>query len=273
MLFRIKYPSKKYLIWTHEPRYNINFKNQTHSFIGLPDVHIMNAYTGNIYMNNYCRYGQGINCILDYLNENNFSNFKHKKIVVLVIYRNNKKKWSLSREGQEIDLCYLRTQIALEGYKLNKIDIYGKDWPNRISIENSRSKGWKERKKEILQDYYFNLCFENTNIDYYCSEKIWDSIKYGCLPIYYGKNNKIYETFPQNSFLDYCDFKYAKALFKYIENMDEKEFRQRMNFCIQVFNNIYLKRKNQKYYDSGKFDQQILLNIVGKLREIVSHTD
>lgn len=129
-----------------------------------------------------------------------------------------------------------------------------------------------ERKLEILKNYHFNLCFENTNTDYYCTEKIWDSIKAGCLPIYYGNGNKIYEDFPKNSFLDYCDFKNASDMFEYVENMDEREFRQRMNLCIKVFNEVYEKRKIHKLYQ-GKYDEEMLLKIVHKIKEIVGTAD
>ncbi len=260
---------KKYLVWTHEPRFDTHFENKVNGFIGLPDVHIMNAYTGDIYLNNYTRYGRVIDRILPALNAGNFSGFKHKKIAALMIYRNHQKKWSLKREGEELDLCYLRTQIALEGHKLNKVDIYGRGWPGGISIEDSREQGWKERKLEILKNYHFNLCFENTNIDYYCSEKIWDSIKAGCLPIYYGKGNKIYEDFPKNSFLDYCEYETPQDLFEKIDKMEREEFGDRMNLCIEVFNKIYLKRKAEKYYGE-KFDEKILLNISKKIKEIVN---
>ena len=173
----------------------------------------------------------------------------------------------MKREGKELDLSYLRTQIALEGYNLNKVDIYGSEWPDNIAIieepkEKRWDSGWVQRKYEILIRYHFNLCFENTNTDYYCSEKIWDSIRCRCLPIYYGKNNKIYEDFPQNSFLDYCNFPNSTALFEYIEKMSIEEFRSRMNLCIEVDNKFYRQKKRQKAVE------KMLINIVQKIKEI-----
>lgn len=265
---RILFPFKKYLVWTHEPRHDQHLKSKLNGFLCLPDVSIMNAYTEDIYLNNYGIYGKAVDQVLEPLNEKNFSGFKHKKIVALMMYRNNQKKWSLKKDGKELDLCYLRTRIALEGYNLNKVDIYGKGWPKGISREDSRDNNWKKRKSVILQEYHYNLCFENTNADYYCTEKIWDSIKGGCLPIYYGKENKIYEDFPKNSFLDYCDFKSTGELFDYIENMDKKEFIERMNLCINVFNEVYNKRKIHKFYDK-KYDEEMLLKIVYKINEMV----
>lgn len=267
--FKAKFPTKKYLIWTDEPRFQTSFKNQLESSVLMPDVHIMNAYTGDIYLNNYDRFGRVVNKILEPLNKINFTGFKHQKIAALMMYRNNRKAWSLKKGDNELDLCYLRTKIGLEGYKLNKVDIYGRGWPDGIYLEDSRGSGWKERKLELLTNYHFNLCFENTNIDYYCTEKIWDSIKAGCLPIYYGEGNKIYEDFPKNSFLDYCGFKNAEDLFAYVDEISVKEFRNRLNLCIEVFNNIYAKRQLRTYYENGRFEEGMLLKIVEKIKSIM----
>lgn len=270
--FKTKFPTKKYLIWTDEPRFQTSFKNRIGGSALMPDVHVMNAYTGDIYLNNYDRFGRVVNQILQTLNLKNFSDFKHKKVAALMIFRNNRQAWSLKQEGKELDLCYLRTQIALEGYKLNKADIYGKKWPEGVSLEDSRDGDWKPRKLEILRNYHFNLCFENTNIDYYCTEKIWDSIKAGCLPIYYGEGNKIYEDFPRNSFLDYCDFENAEDLFAYVDSMSVREFRDRLNLCIETFNKIYAKRQLRMYYENGRFEAGMLLKIVEKIKSIVGST-
>ncbi|HEY9849892.1 MAG TPA: glycosyltransferase family 10 [Leptolyngbyaceae cyanobacterium] len=256
---------KQYLIWTHEPRFDTHFKNINEGFLWLKKVYIMNVYTGDIYLRNYTIYHWQINQNLPMLTQENFKEFKNKKVAALMLYRNNKYRWSLQKDGKELDLCYLRTRIALEGHKLNKIDIYGKGWPSGISIENSRGSGWSDRKGEILNNYHFNLCFENTNYPHYCTEKIWDSIRCGCLPIYYGNQNKIYEDFPKNSFLDYCDFKNPAELYEYIDQMDVEEFRRRMNLCIGVYNRIYQEKSSNIHVE------EMLLKIVEKLKQITQY--
>jgi alpha(1,3/1,4) fucosyltransferase len=257
----IKYPSRKFLIHTHEPRYNTLFTDKTKEFLFCPSIHVFNAYTG-MYTNNY-QYESSIRQSVSFLDETNFPQFKNKKTVALMTCGNNKRKYSLKRNGEEIDLIYLRTQIALQGCRENKLDIYGKGWQKTISLETSRFGNWVDRKSDILANYHFNLCFENTNIDYYCTEKIWQSIQGKCLPIYYGKGNKIYEDFPKNSFLDYCDFKTTQEMFEYIENMDVQEFRDRMNLCIQVLNKIYEQKKTRN------FAQERLLMTTQNIKEIV----
>lgn len=44
-------------------------------------------------------------------------------------------------------------------------------------------------KLEYLKQFKFNLCPENTNFNGYVTEKIFDAIISGCIPIYWGSNN------------------------------------------------------------------------------------
>ena len=170
----------------------------------------------------------------------------------------------LIRENQNIDLHALRVAIALEGYRLGKADIYGPGWPKRIKVVENPRTGGASRKMEILKNYHFHLCFENTNTDYYCTEKIWNSIAGGCLPIYYGKGNKIYEDFPKHSFLDYSEFKAPQELFDFIDSMSIVEFRRRLNLCIEVYNGLYRRDVLKSSYE------KILMNIVNKMKEITA---
>ncbi|NJN60057.1 MAG: glycosyl transferase [Leptolyngbyaceae cyanobacterium SL_5_9] len=270
--FQLKYGARKeYLVWSHEPRWDTHFTSKVKWF-NLPTIHVMNVYTGDIYLNNYYTVNsngiQTIDRLLKPFHESNFSDFEHKKVAALMFCRNHRYRWSLKRDGKELDLCYLRTRIALQGHNLGRVDVYGRGWPKGISLEDSRGEGWEERKARILRNYHFNLCFENTNTDYYCTEKIWDSIKHGCLPIYYGQGNKIYEDFPPNSFLDYCDFGSPDLLFKYIDAMTVEEFRARINLCIDAYNQAFEKLKAS----SNSFYEEMLLKIVQKANAILANS-
>ena len=251
--------SKKYLVWTHEPRFNTHFDQKV--FWKGVDVNIMNVYTGDVYVDNSYFFLMPKRQIIPDYKEDKFYREKQKRIAALI--RNCQWNTSLIRDERELDLYELRKNIALQGYRLGKVDIYGKGWSENIIIENSRSGEWQERKLEILQKYHFNLCFENTIANYYCTEKIWDSIMAGCLPIYYGgKDSTIYEDFEKNSFLDYTEFRDANELFEYIEAMTIEEFNQRLNLCIQTFNKTYEKVKQVKPIE------RVVKNIVQKLKEI-----
>ena len=247
--------TKKYLLWTTEPRFSKHFNPQI-SYPFLGEFHIMNVYTG-IFDDNYFYVPRHPIELDSY----KFSDFKSKKIVSLMTCQTGQ-KWKLFYKGVDLDLCNLRTKIALRGYQRGILDIYGRGWPDKIKVAQSRGQGWRDKKIKILQDYHFNLCFENTNWPHYCTEKIWDSIQGGCLPIYYGKDNRIYDNFPRNSFIDYCDFNDADLLFDYIQNMQPDEFRERMTLCIQTFNRaVKLKQEKQPY-------QRLVQKTLLKIQEI-----
>ncbi|MEH2321943.1 glycosyltransferase family 10 domain-containing protein [Nostoc sp.] len=268
---RIAYrKKKKYLVWTSEPRFDVTFKKIDRGFFLMGDAHIMNIYTGYIFVNNFTLpffddfYREYWKEFLKPLDKFNFTGLDNRKIVIVAGYRNNQKTTSLKRADKELDLLYIRTQIALAGYQLGKVDIYGPGWPDNISLESSRKGDYISRKVEILKPYNFNLCFENTNFDYYCTEKIWDSIRCYCLPIYFGQGNKIYEDFPKNSFIDYSEFSNPKDLFDYVNAMTEQEFLTRMNLCINTYNTVHEKLKSVNRYE------ELLLSTVRRIKEIMA---
>ncbi|MGD1865592.1 MAG: discoidin domain-containing protein [Phormidesmis sp.] len=260
---------KKYLLWTHEPRIDTNFSNLIY-IDGVP-INIMNVYTRDIFTDNYL-YSY---CLREKIKPSEYLNFDRpmgKKIAIVASY-NGHYFSQLTSDGKDLDLCRLRADIATFGYSLGKVDIYGRGWPGSISLEDSRfqlkstEQFWGDRKLDILQKYHFNLCFENSTFHYYCSEKIWQSIMTGCLPIYYGKGNAIYEDFPSQSFLDYCDFNNPKNLFEYIEKMDVEEYNERMNLCIQAANRVLTEKS--VFRSIEKLNQ----NTISKIQTVLRYKD
>lgn len=230
------FSKKKYLVWTFEPRFDINFFPQKKLLGGAVTCHFMNVYTEDVFTSGLTFHAQYINKKLMPLSEN--YRIPDRRIVALISFFKGPDTPPLQRNNENIDLISLRSIIALEGYHNGILDIYGKGWPGNIATEDSREGNWKGRKFEILEGYSFNLCFENTITINYITEKIWDSIGSYCLPIYFGKGNNIYNIFPKDSFLDYSKFNSPNELFAYIENMSDIEFVDRMNKCISVYNKI-----------------------------------
>lgn len=234
--FLFSFLNKKFLIWTLEPRFNTCFKSEKKFFGGLGKCHFMNIYTGDVFTTGLNFHAKHINKELEYLSTD--YSLVDRRIVALMSYFNGLNSPDLIKDGENIDLIKLRTQIALEGNKRDILDIIGRGWPDGFVIENSRKGNWKDRKNEILKNYNFNLCFENTIAYNYITEKIWDSIENFCLPIYFGTGNNIYQFFPKNSFIDYSEFNDPVELFDFIMDMKDYEFIARMNKCIQTYNEI-----------------------------------
>jgi len=189
-----------------------------------------------------------------------------KSISALRSYYHGGKYSKLIIEGKNIDLIKKRSELAKYLFTQNLIDIYGQGWPEGISTEDSRFNNRHNRKKEILQHYAYNLCFENTVYPKYITEKIWESIESYCLPIYYGgMNSSIYEIFPKNSFIDYSDFENPSELVIFLNQLSDKDFIERLNKCLNVYNG--LTKKSQELWEEIRIER--LDNIVQKCHQIV----
>ncbi|MBN2485923.1 MAG: hypothetical protein JXB34_08105 [Bacteroidales bacterium] len=49
---------------------------------------------------------------------------------------------------------------------------------------------FNDKKTEYLKSFYFNICPENSNAFGYVTEKIFQSVYAGCIPVYWGSNNR-----------------------------------------------------------------------------------
>lgn len=254
---------KHYLIWTLEPRFDISFFSTRKILFGFHSCHFMNIYTNDVFTSVGVFHIRIITNNIKKLPKN--YTLSTKKVVALMSYYTGVNTPSIMRNNMNIDLIALRSRVALCGKKRGLLDIFGKGWPNNISVEDSRKGNWPKRKAEILANYSFNLCFENTIAPNYVTEKIWDSIGNYCLPIYFGKGTNIYKLFPKDSFIDYSNFDSPKHLFDFIEDISDKEFRQRLNKCIVVYTTI--KEKDANYAWEKK--KESLEKIVKKCHSIV----
>jgi hypothetical protein len=81
-------------------------------------------------------------------------------------------------------------------------------------------------KTDLYQKFKFALCFENqTEIDGWITEKIFDCYRARIVPIYWGANN-VSEYLPSESYIDYRNFIGPSDLYNYISSMDEEEYSE-----------------------------------------------
>lgn len=87
----------------------------------------------------------------------------------------------------------------LEGFSKStpKFDIFGRYSKSIQSLPAYR--GYAASKYQTLSQYRYNLAIENSVEDWYISEKIFDSLLCGCMPIYYG-SEKIFDLLPNTWF-------------------------------------------------------------------------
>lgn len=63
---------------------------------------------------------------------------------------------------------------------------YAGRWRNNTNVLQEQ---YGDNKAECIHQYRFNICPENVDASYYCTEKIFDAFSAGCIPIYHGSHN------------------------------------------------------------------------------------
>lgn len=127
------------------------------------------------------------------------------------------------------------------GKVLNRITPLGKmfaqKWPSY--------RGPVKNKSELLQNYKFSICYENAEkIPGYITEKIFDSMAAGCIPVYWGAPN-IANYIPESCFIDKAKFKTYEDLYKHLSDMNEYEYNQMQNAMLD-----FLKCKEHQIFEA-----------------------
>lgn len=131
---------------------------------------------------------------------------RQKRVVVI---NGSHKPHARSREQYS-----LRIHAMAELSKVGVVDLYGVGWNRWWSRSamwlpywrNFRAlmsiyKGKCASKFEVLQNYEFSLCFENMKMDGYITEKIFDCLYAGAIPLYMGAPD-VFKYIPADVFVD-----------------------------------------------------------------------
>jgi len=209
-------PSKRYLIWAPETRYDKDFRTARWLIPGWAKLEVMNVWNEEIFFNEahfFRMNGVNPGVKLEAAGAADLENWKQKGIACLVGYQSNPTPCQIG--DVDYDLNAVRMAFALDGAKCRQLDLYGRGFPdslikgkfdlalgdkNPVPKDYTGSRGeWHTIKHHLLQPYAFNLCMENTDCGYYITEKIWQAIQARCLPLYYARHNRIDEFFPKDS--------------------------------------------------------------------------
>lgn len=98
----------------------------------------------------------------------------------------------------------------LNGYK--SVDCYGK-------IHNNKLPDGEKYKMDVISNYKFNICFENSLYPGYFTEKLLHAKVAGCVPIYYSDKSYT-DDFNENCCINLIDFKNEYELSEYIKKID-----------------------------------------------------
>lgn len=88
-------------------------------------------------------------------------------------------------------------------------------------------RGKVAEKRSVFKRTRFALCYENARgIPGYITEKIFDCLMAGCIPVYLGAPD-IKEAVPEDCFIDRRDFADHEALYRYMTGLTEKELARK----------------------------------------------
>lgn len=102
-------------------------------------------------------------------------------------------------------------------------------------------KGKVASKHEALQTYKFAICYENAKkINGYITEKIFDCLFAGCVPIYWGPDN-VTKFIPAQCFIDRRQFKTHEELYQFLKNMTDEDYLQYQRHIVEFLNGPGIK--------------------------------
>lgn len=86
-------------------------------------------------------------------------------------------------------------------------------------------RGKVTRKREVLPNYRFAYCYENTTeIPGYVTEKIFDVLMAGTVPVYLAHPSAS-TSIPKACFVDRAEFSSDEALYRFLKGMDERTWQ------------------------------------------------
>jgi hypothetical protein len=125
----------------------------------------------------------------------------------------------------------LRIKAMGELSQIGIVDLYGIGWDRWWSREAMWLPYWQNRraimsiykgkcasKFEVLQNYEFCLCFENMSMDGYITEKLFDCLYAGTIPLYMGASD-IFEYIPKEVFVDCRNYSSWTEMWEDIKTM------------------------------------------------------
>ena len=158
---------------------------------------------------------------------------------LVMINSNLRPRNSLGRSERELYSKRIDAVVALS--KKNMIDLYGRWWnrlwwpgglwlPYYLNYKTLMSvyKGTCQSKYEVLSRYHFSLCFENMKMDGYITEKFFDCLYSGTVPIYLGARD-ISQYIPKSCYIDSRQFNEWYEIKDFIDALSMKQIKDYKN--------------------------------------------
>jgi hypothetical protein len=242
----------KYFIDKH----NINFKKcvaitqevyhetteNTCEEYGTNNIYIYNCFNNKFYLNPFSTFYGVPNGKIDISNKTK-DNYSCELYYFGNIWRQNwYNKCSLYRK---------RTEIAVYGYKNKLISkIFSRDFYG-IPLDNVKNEDMElektiseiapfsiknislEEKRTITKNLFFSIEFLPTDYTNFVSERPFDAIMSGCVPIFMGTNT-LKHFFPVDSIIYIDEFSTPYECLKYVKEMKYDDWKIRIDKCIDI---------------------------------------
>lgn len=126
----------------------------------------------------------------------------------------------LTRHPNELYSERLRTIRWMEAHAAADFDLYGVGWP---AADFPSYRGRVDDKLATLEKYRFAICYENArNYPGYITEKIFDCMIAGAVPVYWGAPN-VATFIPPDCYIDRTRFASEAELYAHLRTMSAQE--------------------------------------------------
>lgn len=159
--------------------------------------------------------------------------FEEKKLCTLIA--GNKS----SHHPDELYSQRLQAIAFFEHHAAHEFDFYGTSWN---VFNHPCYKGAIANKLPYLQNYKFAICYENMISKTYITEKIFDCLHAGCVPIYWGAQD-IAKYIPQQAYILREDFDSDEDLYNFLKSMTKDEYQK----YLDAGKNFFASKAAQKF--------------------------
>ncbi len=122
-------------------------------------------------------------------------------------------------------------------------------------------KGPIASKDTVLLNAKFSYCYENVkDLPNYITEKIFDSMMAGCVPIYWGASN-VTNFIPKECFIDRRDFDSMEVLHAFLKGIDASQYQLYQDAIAQ-----FLQGPQMQLFDADSYVDTIVRKISAELK-------
>lgn len=123
--------------------------------------------------------------------------------------------------GERWDRFFFKNRLSILNPVLNMV--YKKcPWLPRRRIFPS-ARGPVPRKRDIMRQYKFSICYENAGYPGWLTEKMLDAMFAGSVPVYQG-DPEVTKMIPANAFIDKREFRDYDVLYRYMKGLSASEY-------------------------------------------------